>query len=191
MNETLIKPSFDTLEFVGYFVKLSGNDWARSQWTWDIRPCLSRVVSAGLAEITESKGDGSFMLKITAQPDVARAYIDTALFFDTVEAAAEAAEIFTWEVKELGGVKWHKTIQREDYSAWGAILGEGDKVSLSCNKDGEYHMNRNISPCRGKSYEMSALLYDSGDNKHAVRTFAEAAAIAITLPMFLSVLGAK
>jgi hypothetical protein len=100
--------------------------------------------------------------------------------------------VFAWEIKEHGGVKWYKTLSREDgYATWEAVLGEGDKVKLSCNKDGEYGMKREISLCYGHSYEMSSLRYDSGDNKHAVTTFAEAAAIAITLPSFLAVLGAR
>jgi len=70
------------------------------------------------------------------------------------------------------------------------VLGEGDTVELSCDNDGDYHMKRKISLCYGMSYEMSATRYDTGDGKYAVRTFAEAAAIAITLPSFLAVLGA-
>ncbi len=50
---------------------------------------------------------------------------------------------------------------------------------LSCDKDGEYHMKRNIRLRIGENYEMAAKL--------GVRTFAEAAAFAISLPSILGV----
>jgi|APCry1669193181_1035450.scaffolds.fasta_scaffold09547_2 hypothetical protein len=172
--------------------QIDGREWVTKYWDTDSLRRLERTVSAGLAEISECHGtDGNFWLKMTVQPEVARAELSRIMFFENLLAAAETAEVFAWEVKEHGGVKWYRTDSREDgYTKWEAVLGEGDTVELYCDKGGDFHMKRDICICYGVSYEMTARRYDNGDSKHAVRTFAEAAAIAITLPSFLAVLGA-
>lgn len=174
-------------------VQIGGREWAARHWDLDSLRCLERTVPAGFAEIRECSGSGgNFYLQIKVQPSIKRVALSVTMFFETSLAAAEAAEAFTWVIKEHGGVKWYQTISREDgFAEWKAALGEGDTVELYCDKDGEFHMKRNINVCHGVSYEMTAHRYDIGDDKHAVRTFAEAAAIAITLPSFLAVLGAR
>jgi hypothetical protein len=192
MNETINKPDFETLEFNGDLAIIKGKVWERG-YTWDrhLRR-LTRNVPAGVAELQECQSTaGNFMLKIAVMPSVARAEIEKCQYFDTVEAAAEAAEAFAWEIKVHGGFKWYQTACRADYKAWTAVLGKGDKAILSCNSGGEYHMKRDLSIQYGMSYEFTATRYDSGDSKLAVRSFAEAVAIAITLPTFMSALSAK
>jgi len=198
MSESISKPDFKTsgLELTGdrykKIVQIGGREWAAKYWDTDSLRQLERTVSAGLAEIKECQGTGgNFWLKMTVQPEVARAELSRIMFFENLLAAAEAAQEFAWEVKEQGGVKWYQTDSHEDgYTKWEAMLGEGDTVELYCDKDGDFHMKRDISICYGVSYEMTARRYDNGDSKHAVRTFAEAAAIVITIPSFLAVLGA-
>lgn len=174
-------------------VQIGGREWAAKHWDHDYLRRLERTIPAGIAEIHECGGSGgNFYLKITVQPLPKRAALSVMMFFETPLAAAEAAEAFTWVIKEHGGVKWYQTASREDgFTEWKAVLGEGDTVELYCDKDGEFRMKRTINVRHGVSYEMSAHRYDNGDDKHAVRTFAEAAAIAITLPSFLAVLGAQ
>lgn len=200
MSELNSKQNFATsgLELTGdrynQVTQIDGNEWAVKYWNIDSLRRLERTVSAGLAEIHEHLGvtEGGFWLKIAMQPEVKRAELSKTMLFETLLAATEAAESFTWKIKEHGGVSWYETASRDDgFTKWEAVLGEGDKAELHCNKDGEFHMKRDISVCYGVSYEMTASRYDNGDGKHAVRTFAEAAAIAITLPSFLAVLGAR
>lgn len=201
MSESNNKPNFDTcgLEFTGDCVGFGEgkpgikNVWTRTWWDSVGLRCLRRNVPAGLAKIRECRGTGgNFMLEINLQPEVERLEIQSTLFFETLLAAAEAAEVFVWEIKEQGGYKWYQTTCREDYAVWYAVVGEGDKAHVSCHKkNNEYHMKREISPRSGEWYEISAHRHDCGEDKHAVTTFAEAAAIAITLPAFLAVLGAQ
>lgn len=189
---TTNKPNFETLEVTGDFVSFAEKVWTCHWWDIPTLRRLSRKVSAGVAKITECLGTGgNFMLKITMRPEIASGGVEITLFFDDVEAAAEAAEVFAWETKEHAGVRWYQTTCRDDLNVWKAVLSERDVASLSCGKDGEYYMVRNISLRPGESYEMSANRYDFDNDKHAVRTFEEAAAIAITLPSFLAVLGAR
>ncbi|MDD5056566.1 MAG: hypothetical protein PHQ60_02235 [Sideroxydans sp.] len=195
MDAVTEKPTFKTsgLEFTGECTSFTdGLVWTRSLWDFDHSRCLQRDVSAGKASIKECGGSGgNFMLNMRVLPDVPRADMEATLFFETARAAAEAAEAFAWTTKDHAGVMWYQTNCSDDgYTVWQAVLGEGDKVTLSHDKDGEYRMKRNISVCYGMSYEMSATRYDAGDTKLAVRTFEEAAAIAITLPSFLAILGA-
>lgn len=199
MSESNSKPNFAAsgLELSGErykeVVQIDGREWAAKFWEHDSLRRLERTVSAGLAEIHESSGTGvNFRLEVTVQPEVKRAALSKMMFFETLLDAAEAAESFTWKIKEHGGVRWYETASRDDgFTQWEAVLGEGDKAELYSNKDGEFNMKRDINVCHGVSYEMKACRYDNGDDKHAVRTFAEAAAIAITLSSFLAVLGAR
>lgn len=199
MSEPQDKPNFDTcgLEFTGDTVVIGVTDgvenvWIRTWWDTNFSRVLRRNVPAGLAEISECRGSGgNFTLKIKIQPEVERLEIEATLFFETLLAAAEAAEVFEWKIKEQGGYKWYQTTCRDNYSAWHAVVCVGDRAQVSCNKEGEYHMKREISPRSGEWYEISAHRHSYGDEKHAITTFAEAAAIAITLPSFLAVLGAR
>lgn len=189
---TTNKPNFEMLAVSGDFVSFVEKVWTCKWWDMPSLRRLTRKVPAGWAEIIECLGTGgNFILKITVQPVISGRSVEITLFFDDVEAAAEAAEVFAWETKEHAGVRWYQTTGRDDYKVWQAVLSENDVARLCCGEDGEYHMVRNISLRSGESYEMSATRYDSHDGKHAVRTFAEAAAIAITLPSFLAVLGAR
>ena len=79
------------------------------------------------------------------------------------------------KILEHEGYRWHQTQCRNDgFCEWTAVIEEGDMAYLSCDKDGEFHMKRNIRLRIGENYEMVAKL--------GVRTFAEAAAFAISLP---------
>lgn len=191
MNTDARDLDFSSIEITGdgYIktVLLNGKEWTTSMWEYDFRS-LTRDVPAGRAKIHESSND-RFMVKIEVQPSIERAYIENATFFETLREAAEFAETFVWEIKEQGGYKWYQTSDRDEYRSWIAVVGEGNTAVLSCYGNNEFHIKRNFWPRPGESYEINASHYDSGENKHAVRTFEEAAAIAITLPSFLAVLG--
>ena len=185
--------TFSTLEVTGdgynKIALLNGKEWETSLWDYSSSRRLERSVPGGEATISEST-DGKFRVGIEMRPHVARARVEKA-FFGTLLECADFAEAFSWVIKEHAGYRWHRMREDIEYISWVAVVGVGDVVTLSLNKDGEFYIKRNISPRAGESYEFTALRYDSDDNKHAVRTFEEAAAIAIHLPSFLSMLGAS
>jgi len=191
MKTDAINLDFSSIEIVGDgYIKtalLNGVEWKTSMWEYDFR-YLTRDVPAGRARIHESSND-RFMVKIEVQPCIERTSIENATFFDTLSEAAEFAESFVWEIKEQGGYKWYQIDNRDACRSWIAVVGEGNTAVLSCYGNNEFHIKRNFWPRLGESYEINASRYDSGENKHAVRTFEEAAAIAITVPSFLAVLG--
>ena len=185
-------PTFSTLELTGPHWKssteLNGQPW--DAWSWDspYSRQLQRVVSAGVATIRE-RTDGKYAVEINL-PDVVRAQIAHLAIFDSLRSAAEGAETFAWETIEHAGKSWYVTGDRQ----WTCYLGEGDIAVVSQYSSGDgvtFYMKRQISPRPGVSYEMTANHYDVTDHNHAVRTFAEAAAIALTMPAYLSVLAAK
>ncbi|NNM68364.1 MAG: hypothetical protein HKM00_00045 [Gallionella sp.] len=191
MKADAINLDFSSIEVTGDgYIKtalLNGVEWKTFMWEYDFRS-LIRDVPAGGARISECSND-RFMVKIEVQPSSERAAIEKCAFFDTLNKAAEFAESFVWEIKEQGGYKWYQIDNRDEYRSWIAVVGEGNTAVLSCYGNNEFHIKRNFWPRPGESYEINASRYDSCENKHAVRTFEEAAAIAITLPSFLAVLG--
>lgn len=191
MKTDSINLDFSSIEITGDgYTKtalLNDKEWKPNLWEYDFRS-LVRDVPAGRAKIHESSNN-RFMVKIEVQPSVERASIENATFFETLSEAAEFAESFVWEIKEQGGYKWYQIDIRDEYRSWIAVVGEGNTAVLSCYGNNEFHIKRNFWPRSGESYEINASRYDSGENKHAVRTFEEAAAIAIALPSFLAVLG--
>lgn len=186
-----------SLNFVGdgYYktTVLNGREWGSFLFSDDSAPELNREVKAGSARLCVCHGTGgNFMVKLSTAGNARR--IETTLFFDTLLAAVDAAESYEWVTRDHAGLVWYQTsTPGADYENWQAMLGVGDFAEISCRVDEErWFMKRVISPRAGESYEISANRWDNGeDNKHAVKTFAEAAAIAITLPSFLSVLGAR
>lgn len=169
-------------------VEINGTEWQTLFWDDCSLRQLQRTVPSGQATIRENQG-GSFYLKIELA-GLVRANIERSENFDNLHSAVAAAESFTWETKEHAGITWYATHQQQ----WAAYLGEGDKAEIgrySSGREGTYYMKREISPRNGESYEMRAVRYDYGDDKHAVKTFEEAAAIVVTLPSFLAVLGSK
>jgi len=190
MKTDAINLDFSSIETVGDgYVKtalLNEKEWKTNLWKYDFRS-LVRDVPAGRASIHECSND-RFIVKIEVQPSIERADIEKSAFFDTLSEAAEFAESFVWEIKEQGGFKWYRIDDRDEYRSWIAVVGEGNTAVLSCYGNNEFHIKRNFWPRSGESYEINASRYDSGDDKHAVRTFEEAAAIAIILPSFLAVL---
>jgi hypothetical protein len=198
MSEVNSKPNFSTSGLViiddGYnkSVQIHDREWKAKFWGTDSLRRLESTVLAGVAEISECLGTGgNFKLEIKAQPEVARAKISKTMYFEYSLDAAEAAESFAWEIKEHGGYKWYLTTRRDDYAVWHAVVGEGDIAIVSSNKDGEFYMKREIAPRDSEWYEITAHRHSLGEDKHAITTFSEAAAIAITLPSFLAVLGSR
>lgn len=190
MKTDAISLGFSSIEITGDgYVKtalLNGKEWNTSLWEYDCRS-LTRDVPAGRANIRECHDD-RFTVNIEAQHSKERATIEKCAVVDTLNKASEFAESFVWEIKEQGGYKWYQIDNRDEYRSWIAVLGDGNTAVLSCYGNNEFHIKRNFWPRFGESYEINVSRYDSGENKHAVRTFAEAAAIAITAPSFLAVL---
>lgn len=188
---TKTEPTFATLELVAdswqKFVQLNGQRWDAWSWDSDLIRHLHRDVPAGAAEIKE-RADGRYFLEMKL-PNVVRAQIVRHATFDTLLAAAVAAESFVWETIEHAGRSWYVTGDQQ----WTCNLGDGDIAIISqySSGDGGFYMKRQISPRPGVSYEITANHYDATDGNNAVRSFAEAAAIVLTLPAYLAVLGAK
>lgn len=195
MKDNTIPPAFAALEFVGEggnkTTVLSGAEW--KQHLWGCINHLERAVPAGHAELSCAYNGEGFNLKIRLMPDTERANIECNLEFQTLDESAEAAETFTWQTREQGGHTWYQTRSSENsYEVWKTVMGEGDIAEVSTDKkEGRFNMERDISLCWGNSFTLRNSRYDNGDNKQAVRTFAEAAAIAVTMPSFLAVLGAR
>lgn len=167
---------------------INGKEWETYLWGYGSSRTLTRDVPAGEAAINESSNN-KFRVEIKVRPCL-RACV-AKVFFGTLLECADFAESFAWEIKEHAGHRWYLVCEGIEYNSWVAVLGDGDVATLSQNKDGEFYIKRNISPRSGESYEFNAVRYDSGDSNHAVRIFGEAAAIAITLPSFVSVLAAS
>lgn len=185
MNTDTDKLRFATLSGDGNgFIVLNGRQWRMRFWDSDSLRTLVSDVPAGKAEIFELR-DGKFRLGLSI-PGFTRAAIERNESFDDLAAAANAADVFEWQTKVLAGFTWYST--RE--GTWLAVLGDGDTAVVTQFDDGHYHMQRRLSPRDGESYEISASRWESGDSDLRVKTFAEAAAIVVTLPAFLSILGA-
>lgn len=182
--------TFDTLKptVEGYkkTVHLGGKPWGVLWWEESFRR-LYRDVQAGRAEVQESGQGRGFTLEIVS-PSAARTSIKCRHKYPTLESAVTAAEVFFWDVRNHAGVSWYAT--REDH--WIAVLGEGDSAEIfQVGDEKRFVIKRSISPRWGEAYEISVSRYDrDGDEgtKLAVTTFEEAAAIALTLPTYLSAL---
>ena len=188
MDVTTSELTFDNIPDDGRGVAmLNGQPWRKVLWEYgDIRR-LERDVTAGSAQITQSRSTGKIWLRLAAPEAFQRATIEKSLTFDNLLAALEVAEAFQWDVRELAGAKWYET----GVGSWTTVLGDGDVATVIKYEDGTFGMKRQIRPRDGESYEISASRYKSAESDHSVRSFNEAAAIAITLPAYLTVLGAK
>lgn len=185
--------TFDSLNLVAdgwrQVVNIDGQSWTASyfgkEYGGSMRE-IRRQVPAGDAVISE-RGDGTFWM-IISLPNVVRGEIKNGQPFPSLKEAAAVAESYAWEIVEHAGNRWYRS-----RSSWSAILGDGDIATIAqYENDPKFYMKRNISPRHGENYEMTATRYDLGESdKHAVTTFAEAAAIAVTLPAFLAALGSK
>jgi len=166
-------------------VEIAGHVWAPKFWDSPSIRNLVREVPAGHAEIYE-RGDGKFRLQIYLGGAGGRNVSKTLIFADLNEASREA-EAFQWEMLDHAGYRWYST----GSDSWTAIVSERDTAVIWKSQHVEsFQVKRNISPRPGVNFELSATYSDAGDTKESIRSFAEAAAIAITLPSFLSVLGA-
>lgn len=189
LNESQVTLTFDTLELsAGTWktgVDIAGRPWQVMFWDMPNLRELQRDVPAGLASIRE-RSDGKYFLEVRLQ-GVVRVDVARHQVLDDLLAAVEAAEAFVWPEIVQAGRTWYCTGDEQ----WSAIFGEGDLATISkYSGDDAFYVKRQISPRPGVSYELTAHFHDLGDTKTAVRSFAEAAGIATTLPSFLSVLGA-
>ncbi|WP_175896356.1 hypothetical protein [Burkholderia cepacia] len=165
---------------------LNGQPWEMTWWDSPTLRHLSRDVPGGMAQIKEWR-DGRFALEV-AHPELTRVgERHRGQTFDTLVAAAEAAERFEWQTREHAGLTWYAV--DADSRQWVAVLSDVDHAVVHQFDDGRYSMKRWLSPRAGETYEISASRYQSGDADMSVRTFAEAAAIALTLPTFVGMLG--
>lgn len=91
----------------------------------------------------------------------------------------------------MAGIRWYFTAHAyTQYVSWETILKDGDKATVWHSGDGCWGMRRSLSPRAGENYTITANRY-GGDNDMQVTRFEEAAAIALSLPSFLAVLGDK
>lgn len=184
--------TFSTLEITGSewnkAVQLNGATWSCRSWDSEMFRSLDKVVPAGEASISERKGDGGgYYVKIRL-PGTERCIIEYGQVCEDLPSAVAFAEAFAWDIAEHAGIRWYRT----SVSGWAAYLGEGDMAKIGqYTASDPYHISREISPRLGEIYKMEVVRYNSGDVKQAVTEFQEAAAIALTLPAYLSILGSK
>ncbi|MDN7533952.1 hypothetical protein [Burkholderia orbicola] len=164
---------------------LNGQPWEMTWWDSPLLRHLSRVVPGGAAQIKEWQS-GRFGLEVV-HPELTRVGERHHQTFDTLGAAAEAAERFEWQTREHAGLIWYAV--DADSRQWVAVLSDVDHAVVHQFDDGRYSMKRWLSPRAGETYEISASRHPSGDADISVRTFAEAAAIALTLPTFVGMFG--
>ncbi|WP_175924558.1 hypothetical protein [Burkholderia latens] len=156
------------------------NGHAREMIWWDTPSLrhLRREVPAGEAQISEWR-DGRFGLA-HLHPKLKKLGVShRGETFDTLAAAAAAAESFAWQTREHAGLTWYAI--DSDGHEWVAVLSDTDHAVVHQHGDGRYSMKRLLSPRAGETYEISASRHQSGDADISVKTFAEAAAIALTL----------
>ncbi len=172
-------------------VTISGNVWnARyfdSAFQFMNRE-LTRKVSGGNATITAVSNDEVKGYWLTIIPLECEERYEGDLKhgsrFPTLAEAVDAAEHFEWAITDHAGVRWFQTTDTE----WVAALDKGDRaiITRSSTNDGTFHVSRKVSPREGELYEIRVNFYDTSESKRAVKTFSEAAAIALTLPMYLA-----
>ncbi|WP_321883852.1 hypothetical protein [Burkholderia cepacia] len=197
MTDTPIQDTqtFDTLKpeptagtgYLGCPVTLiNGNAWEMIWWDSPSVRNLRREVPSGQAQISEWR-DGRFVLTFV-DPKLKKVGVThRGQTLETLAAAAAAAENFAWETREHGGLTWYAI--DPDGREWVAVLSDTDHAVVHQYDDGRYSMKRILSPRAGETYEIAASRYPSVDTDISVRTFAEAAAIALTLPTFVGMLG--
>lgn len=194
VNASAVQDSTERLSFASLSVKagsawntpveLAGQQWRAVFWESPLIRKLVRSAPAGEAEINE-RGDGQYLVAIRLPGARHTGLAKTFVQADLLEAA-RMVEAFQWEFIEHAGHRWYLTGDR----AWTAVLGDGDSATVWQSTDQTFFVKRNLSPRKGVHYEMTATFTDVGEAQVAIRTFAEAAAIAVTLPTFLAVLGA-
>jgi hypothetical protein len=185
--ETFDQIAADVGDALDLPVTLEGTVWqARWMHTRTLRQ-LRRDVPAGTAKIVEANA-GRYVLEIRLAPESAIARDGV---FDTLEAAAHAAEIFAWDMREQAGLAWYVVgnLATSDSTFWKACVRETeaglrDHVEVTRHGDGHYAMRRQVDVRDGESYEVTTRRW----NEKVVTDFAEACAIAVTLPTFVAAL---
>jgi hypothetical protein len=188
MSEVDSKLDFSTLEFVSdngrKTTTIGGIEW--EQWFWDIpfMRCLRARVQAGIAQIKDNKE--YFFVEISKE--LVRCEINMWIKQSTLAEAVEFTKNYSWEVKEHAELDWHKTRDDDDLITYRAVIGDGDLVEVDYwKRDNRFSVARKIRPNGNEFFELKA----DRSGEFAITSFAEAAAIAITLPQFLAVLGAR
>ncbi|MCO8402765.1 hypothetical protein ABEG10_38275 (plasmid) [Burkholderia cenocepacia] len=165
---------------------INGHAWEMIWWDSPSLRHLRREVPAGEAQISEWR-DGRFGLT-HVHPKLQHAELrHSGRTYDTLAAAAAAGESFAWQTREHAGLTWYAI--DPDARLWVAELSDADHAVVHQHDDGRYSMKRRLSPRAGETYEISASRRQSADADISVKTFAEAAAIALTLPTFVGMLG--
>ncbi|MCW3632812.1 hypothetical protein [Burkholderia cenocepacia] len=165
---------------------INGQPWEMAWWHTSSLRCLARAVPSGSAHITETR-TGKFGIELSRLEFDWVGVRHRGQMFDTLAAAAAAAESFAWQTREHAGLTWYAI--DTDSREWVAVLSETDHAVVNHYDNDTYAMKRVLTPRDGESYEISANRYRVADVDPSVRTFAEAAAIALTLPTFVGMLG--
>jgi hypothetical protein len=169
-------------------VLVNGAEWTFHQWhTGDEPPYLSRRAAGGNAAVHAVR-EGGFRLHMQARP-YERCLIESSSTHDSLEAAAAAAESFQWKTVEHVGRTWYVT-ERPSSTDWTTCLGPGQMAKITRHAkhgDGGFSPSREITPQHGETYEINCLFYRSGDSGgRFLSSFEEAAAVALTLPVFVA-----
>lgn len=190
MPEAVQILTFDSLPVHGHHprqhTEIDGLEWHLSFWGNVNYRSLQRELVGCRAEINEVLG-GRYILKIR-RPAGEGMTVDYTANFDGLATAVAAADAFVWETRDQGGITWYRTGER----SYTAVLGPGDTAEIGdLAGDGRWSISRSISPRRGEIYKIDVIRYDGSAGDLSVRGFAEAAAIATTIPKYLSVLAAR
>jgi hypothetical protein len=164
-------------------VLINGTEWAYYASIDGQRPEISRDVAAGRAQIRSWQGNG-FYLRMDV-PGMVDATIYSGASYPDLQSAVQAAESFQWETVQHLDHVWY--VDKDgDLTRWETYLGSGHvaKVTHSSGPYGGFNrMEQRFSSKAGGYFEVSC--YRSGSDQHAPppKSFEEAAAIALTLPV--------
>lgn len=170
-------------------VQLNGAEWKVYEPSYRPgQPELSRDVAAGRAKITRTeRAEKPFCLQVS-MAGWERVTLDAVSWHDDLAGAAAAAEAHQWQAVEHLGRTWYYE-ERGYQATWLCYFGPGHSVAVTRMKESEdgFSVEHELSPRWGETYVVTCRRYASG-GAPIIATFEEAAAVAMTLPLYVAAL---